>query len=75
MHSLQSAYADDATFFVSDGDSVMEVMNTFDKFSFLSGLKPNKTKYETVGIVALRGLSLAPSGMDCIDLTQKGAAH
>ena len=53
----------------------MEVMNTFDKFSFLSGLKPNKAKYETVGIVALRGLSLAPSGMDCIDLTQKGAAH
>ena len=75
MHSLQSAYADDATFFVSEGDSVIEVMNTFDKFSFLSGLKPNKAKYETVGIVTLRGLSLAPSGTDCIDLTQKGAAH
>ena len=59
MHSLQSAYADDATFFVSDRDSVIEVMNTFDKLA----------------IVALRGLSLAHSGMDCIDLTQKGAAQ
>ena len=34
-------------------------MNTFDKLA----------------IVALRGLSLAHSGIDCIDLTQKGAAQ
>ena len=34
-------------------------MNTFDKLA----------------IVALRGLSLAHSGMDCIDLTQKRAAQ
>ena len=33
-----SAYADDTTFFVSEEDSVIELMNAPDKFSFLSGL-------------------------------------
>ena len=35
---LYSAYADDTTFFVSDKDSVTEVMKAFDKFSLLFGL-------------------------------------
>ena len=42
MIFLHFAYADD-TFFVSDKDSVIKVMNAFDKLSLLSGLKPNKT--------------------------------
>ena len=35
---LYSAYADDTTFFVSDEDSVTEVMKAFDMFSLLFGL-------------------------------------
>ena len=35
---LYSAYADDTTFFVSDEDSVTEVMKAFDKFSLIFGL-------------------------------------
>ena len=37
------AYADDTTFFLSNEDSVIEVMNAFDKFSLIYGLKLNKT--------------------------------
>ena len=51
---LYSAYADDTTFFVSDEDSAKEVMNAFDKFSLISGLKPNKTKCEIAGIGVLK---------------------
>ena len=40
---LYSAYADDTTFFLSDEDSVIEVMNAFDKFSLIYGLKLNET--------------------------------
>ena len=42
-------------FFVSDEDSVIEVTNAFDKFSLLSGLKPNKAKSEIAGIGTLKG--------------------
>ena len=68
---LYSPNADDTTFFVSDGDSAIEVMDAFDKFSLLSGLKPNKTKCEIVDIDALKGVSVAPYGVDCNDLIKK----
>ena len=56
---LYSAYADDVTFFISDKGSVIEVTNAFDELSFFSGLvEPNKTKCETTGIDALKGVSL-----------------
>ena len=45
-------------------------MNAFDKFSFVSGLKPNETKFEVAGIGILKGVSLELCGMDCIDLTK-----
>ena len=35
-----SAYADDTTFFLSDEYSIIEVINAFNKFSLVSGLKP-----------------------------------
>ena len=41
--SVYFAYADDKTFFLSDEDSVIEVMNAFDKFSLIYGLKLNET--------------------------------
>ena len=68
---LYSAYADDTTFFPSDEDSVIEVINLFHKFSLVSGLKPNKAECKIAGIGVLKGISLGLSGMDCIDLTKK----
>ena len=65
---LYSAYAYDTTFFLSDEDSVIEVTNTFHKFSLVSGLKPTEAKCE---IAVLKGVSLALCGMDFIDLTKK----
>ena len=50
----------------SDEDSVKEVMNSFNKFLLISGLKPNKAKCEIVGIDVL-----ALCSMDCIDLAKK----
>ena len=58
-------------FFLSYEDSVMEVMNAFDKFSLVSSLKPNEAKCERAGIGVLKGLSLALCGKDFIDLTKK----
>ena len=55
---------------MSDKDSVMEVMNVFDKFS-LSILKPNKTKRDLAKIGAQKGVSLAMCSMNCINLTKK----
>ena len=68
---LYSAYADDTTFFLSDEDSVIEVINAFHKFSLVSSLKPNEAKCEIAGIGVLKGVSLALCGMHCIDLTKK----
>ena len=45
---LYSPYADDTTLFVSDEDSVIEVIDAFDKFSLLSGLKRNKARCEAL---------------------------
>ena len=68
---LYSAYADDTTFFLSDEDSVIEVINAFHEFSPVCGLKTNEAKCETAGIGVRKGISLALCGMDCIDLTKK----
>ena len=46
-------------------------LSSYHKFSFLSGLKPNKAKCEIVGIAVLKGVSLALCGIDCIDLMKK----
>ena len=68
---LYSAHADDTTFFLTDEDSVREVINAFHKFSPVSGLKPNEAKFEIAVIGVLKGASLALCGMDCIDLAKK----
>ena len=67
---LYCAHANNATFFVSDKDSVIKVMNPFDKFSLLFCLKPNKAKFEIAGIGVLKGVSLAFCGINCTDLTK-----
>ena len=65
---LYAAYADDTTFFLKDTKSAIELMNVFDTFSKFSGRKPNKSKCEIAGIVALKGVQVALGGMRCIDL-------
>ena len=68
---LYSAYADDTTFFLSDKNSVIEVINAFHKFSLVSSLKPIEAKCDIAGIGVLKGVLLELCGMDCIDLTKK----
>ena len=68
---LYTAYSDDTTFFLSNQQSVTEVIKVFEQFSLFSGLKPNKSKCEVAGIGALKGVSVALCGMECIDLTTK----
>ena len=48
-------------------------MNAFNKFwvKLIIRIKPNKAKCEIAGIGALKWVSLAPFGIDCIDLTKK----
>ena len=65
---LYSAYADDATFFLKNKQSVLEVIDVFKIFS-TSGLKPNISKCEIAGIGVLKGVNLAVCGMKNIDLT------
>ena len=67
--TMYSAYADD-TFSVSGENSVIKVMNAFDRFLILSGLKPTKEKCEIIGTGALKGVSLAVCLIDRIDLTK-----
>ena len=43
-------------------------MKAFDIFSSFSGLKPNKSKCEVVGIVALKWVKMVLCGIKCIDL-------
>ena len=53
---LYTAYTDDATFFLKDRTSIIELMNELNTFSSSSGLKPNKTKCEIASIGVLNGV-------------------
>jgi len=65
---LYTAYADDTTFFIKDKNSVIELLNVFDNFSEVSGLKPNKTKCEIAGIGSLKGVNVALCGLKSVNL-------
>ena len=65
---LYTAYADDRTFFNRNKNSVIELLNVFDIFSVVSGLKPNKSKCEIVRIGNLKGVYVVLSGLKCINL-------
>ena len=43
-------------------------MKTFDIFSTLSGLKPNKINCEIAGVGALKEVKLSLCGRECTDL-------
>ena len=63
---LYTACVDDATFFLKDEKSVIELIKNFAIFSIFSGLKPNKSKCEIAGLGALKGAKLALCGMECM---------
>ena len=65
---LYPAYEDDSTFFLKDEKFVVELMKIFDIFLTFSGLKQNKSKYETAGLSALKGVKLALCGLERINL-------
>ena len=63
-----TAYADDTTFFCSDLNSAINIIDTFNNFSRYSGLKVNTDKCEICGIGVKRGDEIALCGMKCVDL-------
>ena len=68
---LYTAYADDTTFFFKNEKSIIEIINLLTNFSEFSGLKPNKSKCEIVGIGALKGVNLALCGMKSVNLNNE----
>ena len=65
---LYSGYADDATFFLKDVNSIKEMVNSFHIFSSFSGLRPNLSKCEIAGIGVLKGVKVAVCGIQCVHL-------
>ena len=65
---LNTAHADDTTYFLSDEKSVMEVIQFCEHFSIFSGLKPNKSKCEIAGIGVLKGVQMALCDMEHVNL-------
>ena len=66
---LCPAYVDDTSSSLSDKESVLEVLNTVDKFFRLFGL--NRSKYGMADIGVLEEVLLTPAlcGIKCIGLT------
>ena len=65
---LYTTYANDTTFFLSDKNSVTEVIQIFEHFSVFSGLKPNKSKCKIASIGVLKGVQMVLCGMECVNL-------
>ena len=65
---LYNAYADNTTFFIRNKNSVITLLNVFDIFFVVSGLKPNKSKCEIAGTSKMKGVYVALCGLKCIIL-------
>ena len=65
---LYTTYTYDSSFFFKNKKSVIGAIKILDKFSFFSGLKPNKEKCEVASIGVKKGVQVAPCGMKKIDL-------
>ena len=50
-------------FFLENTESVINLLETFQHFSHFSGLKPNKSKCEIIGIGILKEVKVALCGM------------
>ena len=60
---LYTALPDNIAFFLKDRKPIIELMNELNSLSNFSGLKHNKTKYETEGIGVLKGVQAALCGI------------
>ena len=65
---LYNAYADNTTFFMKNKNSVIELLNIFDIFSVMSGLKPNKSKCKIAVIGNLKGVNVTLCGLKYTNL-------
>ena len=65
---LYTADADETTSFLSNENSVTEVINIFENFSIFPGFKLNKSKCEIAGIGVLKGAQMRFCGMECVIL-------
>ena len=68
---LYIVYANYTTFFLKEKISVFEALNNSHKFSLVSGLSLNITKYEISSIDTLKGVNVAICGMKCLNLTKE----
>ena len=68
---LNTAYADDTTFFLKDLDSVKNVLEMVTQFYMVSGLRPNFSKCEIAGISSLRDAKVVLCGLKSLDLTKE----
>ena len=64
---LYTAYAGGTTFLFKNLGSIKKLLNTRALFSSSSGLKPNLSKCEVVGIGKLKEAKVAICGINCID--------
>ena len=60
---LYTAYVEDTAFFLKDAQSIENLVEISNTLSLSSRLKPNLTKCEIAGIVALKGVQVAVCGM------------
>ena len=60
---LYTAYADDATFFLENKESMDKLVKIFALFSSFWGLKPNISKCKDCGFGSLNGVKMAVCGM------------
>ena len=65
---LYTTYLNDTTFFLKDGNSIVQLSEKFKLFSDFWGLKSNTTNCEIAGTDLLKGVQVAVCGMRCIDL-------
>ena len=68
---LYTAYEDDTTFILKDAQFIENLVEIFNTFFLISGLKSNLTKYEIAGIGALKQAQVEVCGMRCIDLSNE----
>ena len=65
---LYTTYTDDTTFFLSNENSVTEVTQIFEHFSFFSGLELNNSKEQITSTGALKGVQMTLCGMECVNV-------
>ena len=64
---LYTVYADDTIFLIQNETYSTEALNNFNIMSQFSGLKINKSKCKVAGIGVMKGVEVAPCGVECVN--------